>query len=129
MSEPKALTDDQSRQTARWVRDRQWRTLERIAEHNPLYICWWDKHRRHKVDRPDDLEAHGLIDGMELAHWLRAHPEWTTAEEWSDERCAQAFYITDVGRDALANRQQYDMEPVVGGLVEPGWQAVPTERK
>ena len=124
--EPKLLTDDASRSMARRIRDRQWRTLERIAEHNPLYICWWDKRGVHKGDNlPADLEVHGLIDGSELAGWLRAHPEWTVVGEWSDDRYACPVSITEAGRVALENRGPHDLEPVVSGLVEPGWQAIP----
>ena len=79
-------------------------------------------------EAPDDLMACGLIDGMEMMHWLNAHPEWITIGEWSEERCAFPVYITDRGLDALANREQYDMEPVEGGLVEPGWKAIPLEQ-
>ena len=67
---PKILVSPEDQAMARYMRNRQWETLERIAEHNPLWICWWDKNRRHaKHDRrPDDLIVHGLITGMELAN-------------------------------------------------------------
>ena len=128
--EPRALDDQATRKMARHVRDRQWRMLERIAENNPLHICWWDKNRRHRQDEeaPDDLMACSLIVGMEILHWLKAHPEWTTIGEWSEERCAVPVHITDRGLEALANRERYDMEPVEGGLVEPGWKAIPLEQ-
>ena len=126
---PKILDSPEDQARARYMRNRQWETLERIAEHNPLWICWWDKNRRHaKHDRrPDDLIVHGLITGMELAQWLRSHQDWTVVGEWSDERYAAPVWITDTGRHALANREHYDMEPVLGGMVEPGWQCVPAE--
>lgn len=130
--EPKQLTSDEDRRMARYVRDRHWQTLERAAEHNPLYICWWDKDRRHsrsKEPLPDDLQVHGLIGGMEVARWLRDHPDWTEIGEWSDERYAVPVWITDAGREALQNRHLYDMEPVYGGMVEPGWQAIPAEKE
>ena len=127
---PRVLTDEKSRDMARYIRDRHWEILQMIADHNPLHICWWDKNRRHdKKDRPENLHVCGLIDGMELATWLRSHPDWTQADEWSDEECAHPFYITDAGREALLNRDQFDMEPVIGGMVEPGWQAVPREKE
>ena len=69
----------------------------------------------------------GLIDGSELAQWLRSHPDWTEVGEWSDERYAVPIYITEAGREALDNRKQYDLEPVVYGMVELGWQAVPLD--
>ena len=131
MSEPKMLTDEKNRRMARGIRDRQWEVLERIAalEPRPLFICWWDKNRRHPQPHPEDLKVCGLITGMELAAWLRSHPDWTTVGEWDEERCAHPFRITPAGREALLQRQLYDLEPVVGGLVEPGWQAVPAEKE
>ena len=83
-------------------------------------------HRREH--QPDDLKVCGLIDGMELVHWLKTHPEWTTTGDWSDERYAAPVWITEAGRTALENRHLYDMEPVEGGLVEPGWRAKPRQQ-
>ena len=127
--EPKWLIEERDRKMARHIRDRQWEMLELIALHNPLYICWWDKAGRYKVktNTPPDEWACGLITGMEMLHWLEAHPDWTQIGEWSDERYAAPVHITDSGRDALANRERYDMEPVEGGLVEPGWRAIPMD--
>ena len=122
------LTEDRDREMARYIRDHQWRTLEAIAEHNPLWYCWWDKAGRHRPERgprPPDLKVSGLIDGMEILAWLRSHPDWVEIGEWSDERYAAPIHITEAGREALRNRHLYDMEPVTGGLVEPGWQATP----
>ena len=126
--EPRLLTDDAARRRARWVRDRQWKALERIAQCNPLYICFWDKNKHHTAPEPDDLMVCGLIDGMELGHWItKQHPDWVRIAELSSYPCAYPVYITDQGRAALANRAAYDLEPVFGGLVEPGWQAIPVE--
>ena len=129
--EPRQLTEDRDRDMARYIRDHQWRTLEQIAEHDPLWYCWWDKAGRHKKneDRPADLKVSGLIDGMEILAWFRSHPDWVEIGEWSDERYAAPIRITEAGREALQNRELYDMEPVTGGLVEPGWQATPAPRE
>ena len=117
-------TDRRSRDRARYTRDRQWRMLERIAEQDPLFICWWDKARRHdEKTAPDDLMVCGLIDGTEMVHWLRSHPEWVDVGDWSDELYAAPVYITDSGLAALTTRSTYDLEPVECGLVEPGWRA------
>ena len=127
--QPRELTEPTHQDRARRIRDRHWETLELIAQHDPLYICWWNKDRYHDrtgTPLPEDLLVHGLIDGLELAAWLRKHPDWTDMGEWSDERHAVPVWITGAGRKALANRHLYDMEPVEGGLVEPGWTAVPT---
>ena len=77
------------------------------------------------AERPDDLMVCGLIAGMELAAWLRSHPDWTITGEWDDARYAAPVWITDAGREALAKRERYDMEPALGGPVEPGWSCVP----
>ena len=47
MRDPKVLTDQSMRRMARGIRDAHWRTLERIAEHDPLWCCWWDKAGRY----------------------------------------------------------------------------------
>ncbi len=54
--------------------------------------------------------------------------DWWVIGDWSDQRYAAPVSLTDAGRAALANREQYDLEPVTGGLVEPGWQATPAPR-
>ena len=119
------LTDVASRNRARWILNRHWEILELIAKHDPLYICWWDKNRRHKKNVPENLLSLGLITGSELAAWLRTHPEWTNIGEWEDDRCAVPIWITESGRQALLNKEQYDLEPVQGGMVEPGWECIP----
>jgi hypothetical protein len=129
--EPKWLVSDEDRKMARHMRDRQWRLAERAAEHGTLWICWWNKNHHHDTSQPlaADLEVCGLIDGMELLNWLKAHEDWWSIGEWSDDRYAAPVSITEAGREALRNRHLYDMEPVKGGLVDPGWQAIPTETK
>ena len=115
--------------------------MERVAAlaPNPLWICWWNKDRHHKPSPRaqyadgsgyrDDLLVCGLIDGMELSEWLNSHKDWWVIGEWSDERYAAPVTLTDAGRVALANRELYDMEPVTGGLAEPGWVATPAKRR
>ena len=121
----RTLTDPAARQMARRMRDRHWEILELIAQHNPLYICWWDKDQRHGRHDPRNLLVLCLITGSELTAWLRAHPDWTNVGEWEPERCAVPVWITDAGRQALRHREQYDTEPVQGGMVEPGWECIP----
>ena len=126
--EPKTLTKIAARRTARHDRNYQWLTLEQIAEHNPLYICWWNKNRRLDESKaPPDLKVCGLISGNIILSWLNAHPDWTAIGEWDQDRYAAPVRITDAGRDALANRHLYDMEPVAGGMIEPGWLCTPLE--
>ena len=123
------LAEDHHRHYARTIRDHHWQVLERIAEHDPLWICWWDKRGHHRDRRgrepAPDVEVFGLIDGMEFLNWLNDHPDWTVIGEWSAERYAAPVTLTAAGRAALDDRAPYDLEPVRGGLVEPGWKAIP----
>lgn len=120
--EPKQLTSDWERQIARNIRNSQWRMMERIAEHGTLWFCVWNKYRKPEAE--DEMRC-GLIDGLEKLEWVRAHPDWFMEGEWSEARYAFPIRLTDAGRTALTERELYDMEPVQGGLVEPGWIAVP----
>lgn len=128
--EPRVLTDPEDRQMARDMRDEQWAFAERVAAQGTIWCCWWNKNGHHDTSKPlpDDLHVCGLIDGMELLEWFNQHPDWWIIGEWSDERYAAPVSITDAGRAALAEREKHDMEPVYGGLVEPGWQCIPAER-
>ncbi len=137
---PKKLTSDRDRENARRMRDRQWELMERVAAlaPEPLWICWWNKNRHHGPSPSaqysdgsgyrEDLLICGLIDGIELLEWMRSHNDWWVIGAWSDERYAAPVTLTDAGRVALANRERYDMEPVTGGLVEPGWEAIPAPK-
>ena len=69
----------------------------------------------------------GLVDGVQFLSWAKGHG-FIECGEWSEAKYAQAVTVTDAGRAALADRSAFDMEPVEGGLVEPGWVAVPAER-
>jgi len=124
---PKRLTSKRDREMARRMRDQQWAFAEQVADFGTVWVCWWNKDGHHKTPLPD-LRICGLIDGCELIEWLHSHPDWWEIGEWSDERYAAPVRLTDAGRVALANRNQYDMEPVTGGLCEPGWIAVPAKR-
>ena len=137
MNRRRVLADENWRQMARRIRDWHWKILEKIAEHNPLWICWWDKARRHSergtdgqwVDtHPPDVFVFGLIHALGFGEWMIMHPDWFDVGEWSDDRYAAPVRITDAGRAALANREKYDMEVVRGGLVEPGWEATPAPK-
>lgn len=125
----KLLDSPDHRQMARRMRDGQWAFAERVAARGTLWVCWWNKNRHHQPPHPDDLEICGLIDGMELLEWLGSHPSWWAVGPRSEARYAAPVSITAAGRQALQNRSLYDREPVTGGLVEPGWQAVPADRE
>ena len=128
--EPKALESPKDREMARRIRNRQWAMLERIAERDPLWVCWWDKWGQHSQieERPDDLEVFCLLSSNERFQWFGPggpHADWIEVGPWSEERCAAPVRITAAGRSALAARDQYDMEPVSWGMVEPGWVCIP----
>lgn len=121
MAERKLLTSDNDRAMARRMRDEQWRIADRVLALGTLWVCWWDKGHRHDEHKPEDLAVCGLIDGMELLEWLSSHPDWWIIGEWSAERYAAPVSLTETGRAALLERAKYDLEPVTGGLVQPGW--------
>jgi hypothetical protein len=124
---PRRLTSRNDRQMARHMRDGQWEFMARVVELGTVWVCWWNKNRSHNDTKPlpPDLKVCGLIDGMELLEWLNSHKDWWVIGEWSDERYAAPVSLTDAGRAAFAERHRYDMELVTGGLVEPGWCAMP----
>lgn len=160
---PKRLTDRSARMFARRERDEQWEFMERVAREGIVWMCPWDKHKRHGrrcinkwcdsrtfnphgeqhtdqwqcascktvMDQvPDDcVYVFGLIGSNELYGWLSAHKDWWKRGRWSEKRCARSIRITPAGRKALKNRHLYDMEPIHGGMVEPGYIVTPWPRK
>jgi hypothetical protein len=129
MTEPHILETDEDRRMARRMRDWQWSFMDRVNREGTVWVCWWNKNRRHdeRSNLPDDLLVLSLMTGAELAGWLNSHADWWEIGEWSDERYAAPVSLTDAGRAAIVNRHRYDMEFVEVGLVEPGWKALPTE--
>ena len=107
---------------ARRIRDFHWSFMERLAAEGTVHVNTWNKYRHE--ERPDELRL-SLLSGMQLSEWINAHPDWFDIGPQNRERWTQPVSLTEAGCEALANRHLYDMEPVVGGLVEPGWQAVP----
>lgn len=127
---PRKLASRQQRQMARQMRDWQWKFMEKVARLGTLWVCWWNKDRHHDEENaPEDLEICGLIDGSELLGWMNSHRNWWRIGKWSDKRYAAPVRLTPAGKKALKNRRKYDMEPVTGGMVEPGWQAIPAKKK
>ena len=120
---PKRLTAKRDRAMARRERDSQWAFMERVAREGIVWMCPWDKYGRHKGG--DGVYVFGLLGSNELFHWLDSHKDWWKRGRWSEKRCARSIRITVHGRAALINRGPYDMEPICGGMVEPGWEAIP----
>lgn len=155
---PKRLSDRRSRMFARAERDSQWAFMERVAREGVVWMCLWDKYRKHGprcgtgycrsrieshgtkfrcaecgvvIDKvlDDGVYVFGLLGSNELFHWLDSHKDWWKRGRWSDKRCARSIRITEAGRAALANRELYDMEPIFGGMVEPGFIVTPWPQK
>jgi hypothetical protein len=106
------------REMARRVRDGQWKFMEKVHALGTIWWCIWNKERKPELA---DEYRNCLLSGMELNEWMSTHPDWWEIGEWSDDRYARPVRLTDVGMAALASRDVYDMEPVTGGLVEPGY--------
>lgn len=123
-SKPKRLTDRNSRRFARSQRDSQWAFMERVVREGIVWMCPWDKHERHKDG--DGVYVFGLLGSGEFYHWLDSHKDWWNRGRWSEKRCASSIRITEAGRKALENRGSYDMEPIYGGIVEPGYVVIPS---
>lgn len=153
----KRLTDRSARIMARRERDSQWEFMERVAREGTVWMCPWDKYKRHgprcpglcasksfvplgeqwqcaqckKVMEhvPDDgVYVFGLIGSNEFFAWLHTHKDWWKHGRWSEKRCARSIRITEAGRKALKTRHLYDMEPIHGGMVEPGYVVTPWPR-
>jgi hypothetical protein len=100
--------------------------MERVAREGVVWMCPWDKYRRHGAD---GVYVFGLIGSNEFFHWLADHKEWWIHGRWSEKRCARSIRLTDAGIEALANRELYDGELIYGGMVEPGYVVKPWPRK
>lgn len=121
---PKNLRKRSDRDYARWMRNHQWMFVEKIAEFGVVWFCPWDKYRKHEHPAENE-EVDGPI-GYGILDWMCSHREWFEQGRWSEKRCARPIRLTEAGLTALANWHLYDMEPVFGGLVEPGWRCVPS---
>ena len=122
--EPKKMTDRDARERARLIRDRQWRIMEKADKYGAV----WCRTASRWLEPKEDEEHYGYIAAEELFAWFRElHPDWLIVGARDETRKAYPITLTDAGRAALANRDTYNMEPVYGGMVEPGWQAIPLE--
>jgi len=120
---PKRLTDRESRRMARCTRDHHWSIMERIRDTpGGLWICLWNKYGRDEA--PNEVRM-CLISGMEWAEWVMAHRDWFRWGRYNTRHDGNRYRLTDAGLAALEDRAPYDMEPVEGGLVEPGWICTP----
>jgi len=122
--EPKKLTSQDNRRMARFMRNRHWLFMEKVDEFGVIWFCCWDKDQRHKPPAPN-VVVDGLL-GAGYLDFMCQHKDWFKRGRWSEKKYAVSVRLTPAGIEALKNWTQYDMEPVYGGLVEPGWQAIPT---
>lgn len=122
---PRRLNTALSRQIARRTRDWHWDFMHRLARQGIVHVCLWNKYR-HK-ERRTELRC-GLIDGMELMAWVRAHRRWFRYGPHDRQRNAFPMWLTPAGKLAARQRAHaHDRAPVLGGLVDPGYQAEPRE--
>jgi hypothetical protein len=120
---PDRSADANYAEHARRSRDYQWRFMARVLEVGTLWFTPWEKNRRPQAA---DEWRDGLLTGLDIVRWWTAHPDWFVIGEWDNERSARPIQLTDAGRAALADRATYDLEPYHGGMIEPGWIAVPS---
>ena len=128
---PKDLTHDPERpwyrETARNIREFQWHMMEAMVEHGQVWVTPWNQGRRPQA--PDTFRF-GLLDWNEHRSWFNEqHPDWFEHGEWDNERGAAPIRLTDAGQQALQERERYDMEPMFGGMVEPGFMVTPAPRR
>lgn len=156
---PRRLTDRRSRIIARNQRDQQWKFMERVACEGVVWMCPWDKYRKHGrrcpvkycesasfsacsggwqcarcktvMDRiPDDgVHVFGLLGCNELLSWIESHKDWWKRGYWSPMRCARSIRITEAGLVALKNKHLYDDEDIHGGFVGSGYLVRPWPRR
>lgn len=116
-------SDPLARERARAIRDHDWEIMERMRDLGTLWFSPWNKDRR--PESADELRV-SLISGLEIMNRWGQHEDWFDIGEWDDDRAARPVRLTEAGLQALCQRHLYDLEPVLGGLVEPGWAATPT---
>ena len=113
------LTSRFDRERARRTREMQWRFMERVFEWRELWFSPWNKDRRDEA--PDEWRA-CLMTGMEILGWIRSHRTWFHFGRWNEDRAARPIRLTAEGKRAVFERpREADMEPIHGGLVEPGY--------
>ncbi len=111
-----------ARERARAIRDGDWQIMERMRDLGTLWFSPWNRDRL--PEGLDELRV-DLLTGMEIMNRWQQHEDWFDIGEWDRARAARPVRLTEAGLKALRERHLYDMEPVLGGLVEPGWTATP----
>ncbi len=121
-TEPRLLASKSYREAARRIRDGQWRHMEDLRESGGEY--WRAFGGEGNV--PAGVVFFGFLLWQDMAAWLHEHHDWFNIGDFDTARGANPIALTAAGLRALENRQLYDMDPVFGGAVEPGWTAIPT---
>lgn len=119
----KRLTDKLDREAARRTLDGHWDFVRRLAREGIVHFCVWNKYH-HKEQRNE--ARHGLIDGLEVLEFVRQHRPWFGSGAYDLKRNTRPMWLTARGRRAL-RRQAGRPEMVYGGLVEPGYKAMPLD--
>lgn len=122
MAKERVLRDRQTRETAWRTRQQQWQFMEKIAAVGILWWCIWNKGGRPEAA---DEQRNCLLSGLDINQWIWAHRNWFRIGKWNESRYARPVRLTSTGREALRNRKLYEDEPIHGGMVDPGWMAIP----
>ena len=123
MSGEKGLRSKSDRMMARRMRNRHWEFMEKIRDLGKVWFCPWDKYGKHR-NAPDNYVVDAPI-GIGYLDWMSRHKDWFKKGRWNEACCAFSVQLTAAGFVALEHWTQYDMEPIHGGLVEPGWVCIP----
>lgn len=117
------FNDRFSRQVAQRQLEGHWNFVRRLAREGIVYFCVWNKYGQ--TEQKNEVR-HGLIDGMEFLDFVREHQSWFGRGAYDRRRNAQPMWLTAAGRRAL--RSCADRPEIMrGGLVEPGYEAVPRD--
>jgi hypothetical protein len=123
---PRRLNTRYHRESARRHRDFDWAFMRRIARQGIVHYSPWNKNR---LPTGRNEYRDGLIGGLEWWGWVKRHRTWFCWSAWDPQRQTYAFSLTRIGKK-IARRppRRFDLEPVYGGLVEPGYREDPILR-
>lgn len=125
MKPRRKLNDKFDRQGARRTRDWHWNFMARLARRGIVHVNLWNKY--NQKEWRNELRL-CLISGLELMDWISSHRSWFGWGPHRHDRHTFPCWLTAKGRRALrARSRSHDRAPVLGGLVEPGYQAQPLD--
>jgi hypothetical protein len=121
---PRKLTSRRDREMGRRIRNFHWKFMERLQREGTIHVCVWNKYGLE--ERQNELML-DMVSGCELLEWMSDHRDWFIIGKQDEARWTNPIALTEVGKLALSERKKYDMEPVKGGLFEPGFEVIPIE--